>query len=51
VKEFKLSELAELVRLSNFIKRLGADEERIEQLISVYLARDPQKIIEVVEKI
>jgi len=46
-----LSELAELVRLTNFIKRLGSDEERVEQLISVCLAQDPQKIIEVVEKI
>jgi DNA repair exonuclease SbcCD ATPase subunit len=46
-----LSELTELVRLNNYIKRVGADEERVEQLISVCLARDPQKIIEVVEKI
>jgi len=46
-----LSELAELVRLTNFIKRLGADEERVEQLISLCPAQDPQKIIEVVEKI
>jgi DNA repair exonuclease SbcCD ATPase subunit len=43
--------VAGLVRLSNFIKRLAADEERVEQLISVCLARDAQKIIEVVEKI
>jgi len=45
-----LSEPTKLVRLSNFIKRLAADEERVEQLFSVCLTRDPQKIIEVVRK-
>jgi hypothetical protein len=46
-----LSELANFVRLNNYIKQLGAEEERVEQLISMCVAQDPQKIIEVVEKI
>jgi hypothetical protein len=47
----RLSELAPCVRLNNNIKQLGAEEERVEQLISMRLAQEPQKIIEVVEKI
>jgi hypothetical protein len=46
-----LSELAQVVKINNYIKQLGAMEDRVEQLISMCVAQDPKKIIEVLEKI
>lgn len=47
-----LEDLMSAVRIKNYIKQTGTDEERVEQFIAQCAAtQDPQKIIDVVDKI
>ena len=47
-----LGDLMSALRIKNYIKHVGADEERVEQfVVKCAAAQDPQNIIEVVEKI
>ena len=47
-----LGDLVSALRIENYIKHIGADEERVEQFIArCAAAQDPQKLVEVLEKL
>ena len=47
-----LGDLVSALRIKNYIKHIGTDEERVEQFIaSCAASQDPQKLLDVLHKI
>src|SRR5215472_16312266 len=51
-EDINLADLTSALRIRNYIKELGTDEERVERFIAICAnSQDPQKLVDILEKI